>query len=124
MEKEEQKLRKELREVETQLDLLNQKKEQIEFRLAMIRQGDKNDNNETRKDNSGHCIRSDLDNSSICCDLGNWQTGRLRKMERKILEFVAILEGNENDVKRVENEFFEISEREEVVILLAKKESH
>ena len=45
-------------------------------------------------------------------------------MERKILEFVAILEGNENDVKRVENEFFEISEREEVVILLAKKESH
>ena len=37
MEKEEQKLRKELREVETQLDLLNQKKEQIEFRLAMIR---------------------------------------------------------------------------------------
>ena len=37
MEKEEQKLRKELRETETQLGLLNQKKEQIEFRIAIIR---------------------------------------------------------------------------------------
>ena len=49
MKTEEQKLKKELRETETQLGLLNQKKEQIEFRIAIIRQEDRK--METTKEN-------------------------------------------------------------------------